>query len=90
MDVSSLGSLSNTPRATIETNSDSIETNKASSTAQGKDSQEAQTNMIPPVEAPSDLGGKEGSIVTQENSSSTNTQRSANESEAGSQLDVLG
>ena len=89
MDVSSLGSLSNTPRAKIESNSDSVETNKASSTAQGKDSQEAQTSMIPPVQAPSDLGSEEGNVVVQENFSSANTKGSSTDSESRTQLDVL-
>ena len=90
MDVSSIGNLSASLRATSENSSDSAETTKASSNEiQDQGSQEAQTSTIPPVQAPSDLGGKEGSVVTQENSSSTNTQGSTTASESGGQLDVL-
>ena len=90
MDVSSIGNLSASLRAPAENSSDSAETAKASSNEiQDQGSQEAQTSTIPPVQAPSDLGGKEGSVVTQENSSSTNTQGSTTASESGGQLDVL-
>ena len=90
MDVSSIGNLYTSLRATAENNSDSTETTKASSNEiQDQGSQEAQTSTIPPVQAPSDLGGKEGSVVTQDNSSSTNTQGSATASKSGGQLDVL-
>ena len=90
MDVSSIGSLFLAPRATAETSSETTETNQTSSNVtQGQISEEAQTSPLPPVQAPSDFGGKEGSVVTQDNSSSTNKQNSTTESESGGQVDVL-
>ena len=90
MDVSSLGSLSNTPKTTVETSSETAGKNQTSSNeTEAQASQEAQTGTIPPVQASSDLGGKEGSVVTQDNSSSTNTQEPIAESESGKQLDLL-
>ena len=90
MDVSSLGSLSNISRSTEVTSSDSVEKNKSSSNEiQGQGSQEPLPRTIPPLLAPSDLSGEEGSVVNQDNSSSTNIKRSATDSESGSQVDVL-
>ena len=90
MDISSLGSLSNGPRGTTEPSSETAEKNQTSSNStEAQVSEETQTSTIPPVQAPSDLGGKEGSVVTQDNSSSTNTQEPAIESESGSEVDVL-
>ena len=90
MDVQSIGSLSTAPRPTAETSTATTETNQtASNETQGQVSQEAQTSTVPPVQAPSDLGGEEGSVVTQDNSGSANTQGSATESESGGQVDVL-
>ena len=90
MDVSNITGLNAAVRDKAETTSNSVETNKASSNEiQDLGSQEAQTSTIPPAQAPSDFGGKEGSVVIQDNSSSTNTQEPVAESESGSQLDVL-
>jgi len=90
MDLSNITGLNAALRDKAETRSNSVETDKESSNeTQGLGSQEAQTSTIPPVQAPSDLGGTERSVVTQDNSSSTNTQEHVAESEAGSQLDVL-
>ena len=90
MDVSNITGLNAAVRDKAETTSNSSETNKESSNeTQDLGSQEAQTSTILPARAPSDLGGKEGSVVTQDNSSSTNTQEPVAESESGSQLDVL-
>ena len=90
MDVSNITGLNATVRDKTETNSNSVETNKASSNEiQDLGSQEAQTSTIPPAQAPSELVEKEGNVVTQDNSSSTNTQEPVAESESGSQLDVL-
>ena len=90
MDVSNITGLNAAVRDKAETSSNSVETNKESPhETQGLGSQEAQTSAISPVQAPSDLGGEESSIVTQDNSSSTNKQDSITESESGSQIDVL-
>ena len=90
MDVSNITGLNAAVRDEAETNSNSVETNKESSNEiRDLGSQETQTSTIPPVQATSDFGGKEGSVVTQDNSSSTNTQEPVAESESGSQLDVL-
>ena len=90
MDVSNITGLNAAVRDKAETTSNSAETNKESSNeTQDLGSKEAQTSNIHPAQAPSDLGGKEGSVVTQDNSSSTNTQEPVAESESGSQLDVL-
>ena len=86
MDVSNITGLNAIVRDKAEASSNSVETNKESSNeTQGL----IQTSTISPVQAPSDLGGKEGNVVTQDNSSSTNTQEPVAESESGSQLDVL-
>ena len=90
MDVSNITGLNAAVRDKIETTSNSAETNKESSNeTQGLGSQEAQTSNILPARSPSDLGGKEGSVVTQDNSSSTNTQEPVAESEPGRQVDFL-
>ncbi len=88
MDVSSLGSSVAAPRSTAATSTETTDTSQAGSNAtQGQVSQEAQTSAVPPVQAPSDLGGEEGSVVTQDNSGSANAQTS--ESGSGGQVDVL-
>ena len=90
MDVSSVGSLSAAARPPAESSSDTAETNQSSSNgAQGQVTQEGQSSAIPPVQASSDLGGEEGSVVVQDNSSSANAQGSATESGSGGQVDVL-
>lgn len=90
MDVSSVGSLTTAPRATAETSSETADTTQTSSNeTQGQVSQEAQTSTVPPAQAPSGSGGEEGSVVTQDNSSSTNAQGSSTESGSGGQVDVL-
>ena len=81
MDVSSLGSSAAAPRSTADT------TQSASNETQGQVSQEAQTSAVPPVQASSDLGGEEGSVVSQDNSGSANAQTS--ESGSGGQVDVV-
>ena len=88
MDVSSLGSSAAAPRSTAATSTETTDTTQSGSNAtQGQVSQEAQTSAVPPVQAPSDLGGEEGSVVTQDNSGSANAQTS--ESGSGGQVDVL-
>ena len=90
MDGSNITGVNAAVRDKAETTSNSVETNKASSNEiQDLGSQEAQTSTIPPAQAPSELVDKEGNVVTQDNSSSTNTQEPVAESESGSQLDVL-
>ena len=42
-----------------------------------------------PVQAPSDLNGEEGSVVTQENPGSALIENSIKKSDIGSQVDVL-
>ena len=42
-----------------------------------------------PVKAPSDLNGEEGSVVTQDNSSSATVENLITKSDIGSQVDVL-
>ena len=88
MDVSSLGNSVAAPRSTATTSKETADTAPSgSSTTQGQVSQEAQTNAVPPVQASSDLGGEEGSVVVQDNSSSANVQTS--ESGSGGQVDVV-
>ena len=88
MDVSSLGSSVAAPRSTAATSKETSDTAPSGSSAtQGQVSQEAQTNAVPPVQASSDLGGEEGSVVVQDNSSSANVQTS--ESGSGGQVDVV-
>jgi hypothetical protein len=89
MDVSSLGSSVAAPRSTAATSTETADSTarSASNGTQGQVSQEAQTSAVPPVQASSDLGGEEGSVVTQDNSASTNAQ--ASDSGSGSQVDVV-
>jgi hypothetical protein len=88
MDISSLGSsvaaLRSTGSTSIETEDN---TQSGSNATQGQISQEAQTSTVPPVQASSELGGEEGSVVTQENSGSAKAQSS--ESGSGDQIDIL-
>ncbi len=86
MDVSSLGSSVAAPRSTAATSTETADTTQSSSN-ETQVSQEAQTSAVPPVQASSDLGGEEGSVVTQDNSGSANAQTS--ESGSGGQVDVL-
>ncbi len=89
MDVSSLGNSVAAPRSTAATSKETADTAPSGSNAtQGQVSQEAQTSAVPPVQASSDLGGEEGSVVVQDNSSSANVQTS--ESGSGGQVDVVG
>jgi len=88
MDISSLGSSVAALRSTGLTSAETEDTTKSGSNAtQGQVSQEAQTSAVPPVQASSELGGEEGSVVTQGSSGSTNVQKS--ESGSGDQVDVL-
>jgi len=87
MDVSSLGSsAAAAPRSTAATSTETADTSQSAS-SQTQVSQEAQTSAVPPVQASSDLGGEEGSVVTQDNSGSANAQTS--ESGSGGQVDVI-
>ena len=86
MEVPSIGSITSAPRPAADT---AETTQTTSNETQGQVTQEAQTSSVPPVQAPSDLGGEEGSVVTQDNSSSANAQGSSTESETGGQVDVL-
>ena len=75
MDISSLGSSVAALRSTGSTNVETEDTTQSgSNTTQGQLSQEAQTSAVPPVQASSELGGEEGSVVTQDNSGSVNAQ----------------
>ena len=88
MDVSSLGNSVAAPRSTAATSKETADTAPSGSNAtQGQVSQEAQTSAVPPVQASSELGGKEGSVVTQDNSGSANAQTP--KSGSGGQVDVL-
>ena len=88
MDVSSLGSSVSAPRPAAATSTETADTaQSASNTTQGQVSQEAQTSAVPPVQASSDLGGEEGSVVSQDNSASANAQSS--ESGSGGEVDVV-
>ena len=88
MDISSLGSSVATLRSNGSTSVETEDTTPSGSNAtQGQVSQEGQTSSVPPVQAPSDLSGEEGSVVTQDNSDSANAQTS--ESGSGGQVDVL-
>ena len=88
MDVSSLGNSVVAPRSTAATSKETEDTAPSGSSAtQGQVSQEAQTNAVPPVQASSDLGGEEGSVVVQDNSSSAILQTS--ESGSGGQVDLV-
>ena len=75
MDISSLGSSVATLRSTGSTSVENEDTTQSGSNAtQGQVSQEAQTSAVPPVQASSELGGEEGSVVTQDNTDSANDQ----------------
>jgi hypothetical protein len=88
MDISSLGSSVAALRSTGTTSAETEETkHSASNATQGQVSQEAQSSAVPPVQASSELGGEEGSVVTQDNSGSANAQNS--KSGSVSQVDVL-
>jgi hypothetical protein len=87
MDVSSLGSSAVAPRSTAATSTETADTTQQSASNETQVSQEAQTSAVPPVQASSDLGGEEGSVVTQDNSGSANAQTS--ESGSGGQVDVV-
>jgi hypothetical protein len=88
MDVSSLGNSVAAPKSTAGTSKQTADTAPSgSNSTQGQVSQEAQTNAVPPVQASSNLGGEEGSVVVQDNSSSANIKTS--ESESGGQVDVV-
>ena len=88
MDISSLGSSVAALRSTGSTSVETEETKQSESNAtQGQVSQEAQTSAVPPVQASSELGGEEGSVVTQDNSGSANAQTP--KSGSGSQVDIL-
>ena len=88
MDISSLGSSVAALRSTGSTSLETEDTTQSGSNAtQGQVSQEAQTSAVPPVQASSELGGEEGSVVTQDNSGSANTKTS--EPGSGGQVDVL-
>ena len=86
MDVSSLGNSVAAPRSTAATSTEIADTAQSgSNTTQGQVSQEAQTSAVPPVQASSDLGGEEGSVVSQDNSGSANARTSG----SGGQVDVV-
>ena len=88
MDISSLGSSLAVLRSTGSTSVETEDTSQSGSNAtQGQVSQQAQTSAVPPVQASSELGGEEGSVVTQDNSGSANAQNS--KSGSVSQIDVL-
>jgi hypothetical protein len=88
MDVSSFRNSVAAPRSTAATIKETADTAPSGSNAtQGQVSQEAQTSAVPPVQASSDLGGEEGSVVVQDNSNSANVQTS--ESGSGGQVDVV-
>jgi hypothetical protein len=88
MDISSLGSSVLALRSTGSANLETVETKQSESNAtQGQVSQEAQTSAVPPVQASSELGGEEGSVVTQDSSGSANAQTP--KSGSGGQVDVL-
>jgi hypothetical protein len=87
MDVSSLGNSVAAPRSTAATSTETADTTQQSASNETQVSQEAQTSAVPPVQASSDLGGEEGSVVTQDNSGSTSAQTS--ESGSGGQVDVV-
>ena len=88
MDISSLGSSVAALRSTGSTSIETENTAQSGSNAtQGQVSQEAQTSAVPPVQASSELGGEEGSVVTQDNSRSANAQTP--KSQSGGQVDIL-
>mgnify|MGYP000361422051 CR=1 FL=1 len=58
-----------------QTNVETEDTTQSGSNAtQDQVSQQAQTSAVPPVQASSELGGEEGSVVTQDNTGSVNSQ----------------
>ena len=85
MDISSVGSSVAATRSTTATTTDTEQS--ASNETQSQVSREAQTSAVPPVQASSDLGGEEGSVVSQDNSALANAQSS--ESESGGQVNVV-
>ena len=85
MDISSVGSSVAATRSTMAITTDTEQS--ASNETQSQVSREAQTSAVPPVEASSDLGGEEGSVVSQDNSALANAQSS--ESESGGQVNVV-
>ena len=85
MDISSVGSSVAATRSTTAITTDTEQS--ASNEAQSQVSREAQTSAVPPVQASSDLGGEEGSVVSQDNSALANAQSS--ESESGGQVNVV-
>ena len=88
MDISSLGSSVAALRSTGSTSVETKDTTQSGSNAtQGQVSQEAQTSAVPPVQASSELGGEEGSVVTQDNYGSANAL--THKSESVRQIDVL-
>ena len=87
MDISSLGSSVGALRSTESTSIETEDTKSGSNATQGQISQESQTSAVPPVQASSELGGEEGSVVTQDNSGSANAQTP--KSGSGVQVDVL-
>ena len=88
MDISSLGSSVAALRSTGSTSVETEETTQSGLNAtQGQVSKEAQTSAFPPVQASSELGGEEESVVTQGNSGSANAQTP--KSGSGDQVDVL-
>jgi hypothetical protein len=88
MDISSLGSSVAALRSTGSTSVEAEETKQSESNAtQSQVSQEAQNSTVPPVQASSELGGEEGSVVNQDNSGSANAQTP--KSRSGVQVDLL-
>ena len=85
MEISSVGSSVAATRSTTAITTDTEQS--ASNETQSQVSREAQTSAVPPVEASSDLGGEEGSVVSQDNSALANAQSS--ESESGGQVNVV-
>ena len=75
MDISSLGSSVLALKSTGSTSVETEDTTQSGSNAtQDQLSHQAQTSAVPPVQASSELGGEEESIVTQDNSGSANAQ----------------
>jgi len=88
MDILSLGSSVAALRSNGSTSLETEDTTQSGSNAtQGQVSQQAKTSAVPPVQASSELGGEEGSVVTQDNSGSANAQTP--KSGSGDKVDVL-
>jgi len=87
MDISSLGSSVGALRSTGSTSIEAEYNKSGSNATQGQVSQQAQTSAVPPIQASSELGGEEGSVVTQDNSGSANAQTP--KSGSGDKVDVL-